>query len=125
MAQLRLREDNPRKYVQTLKCGQLRRGESAELSADNIVSYLGSPQFDVILSEEEIEGLSDKKLALAQRLLGLNSREEVISTISPEKAPSGFVQKTKAIVNSVTPTLNRKVVTVETSDEADSAYESE
>ena len=79
-----LKESNPEKYVTTLKTGQLRRGESTELSADNIVSFLGAEQWEVTLSEEEVNGLSDRKLALAQRLLELESKEAVLKQLLPE-----------------------------------------
>ena len=82
MARLLLKESNPEKYVTTLKTGQLKRGESTELSADNIVAFLGLNNWEVTLTEEEVNGLNDKKLALAQRLLGLRSKEETIKYIT-------------------------------------------
>jgi len=133
MAQLRLSEDNPRKYVQTLKCGRLCRGESAELSADNAISYLGTRQFQVTLSAEEVNNLSDKKLALAQRLLRLETKESTIGALLPEEKPKTVVEKVTLAVTSATPsftktaktTLNKKVVKEEMSDEAILADDSE
>lgn len=125
MARLLLKESNPEKYVTTLKTGQLKRGESTELSADNIVAFLGLNNWEVTLTEEEVNGLSDKKLALAQRLLGLSSKEETLKYLLPEQKPKTVVQKVTSAVNSVTPTLNKKVTKEETSDEAILADESE
>ena len=125
MARLLLKESNPEKYVTTLKTGQLKRGESTELSADNIVAFLGLNNWEVTLTEEEVNGLSDKKLALAQRLLGLGSKEETLKYLLPEQKPKTVVQKVTSAVNSVTPTLNKKVTKEETSHEAVLADESE
>ena len=125
MARLLLKESNPEKYVTTLKTGQLKRGESTELSADNIVAFLGLNNWEVTLTEEEVNGLSDKKLALAQRLLGLSSKEETLKYLLPEQKPKTVVQKVTSAVNSVTPTLNKKVTKEETSDEAVLADDSE
>ena len=125
MARLLLKESNPEKYVTTRKTGRLKRGESAELSADNIVAFLGTEHWEVTLSEEEVNGLSDKKLALAQRLLGLGSKEETLKYLLPEQKPKTVVQKVTSAVNSVTPTLNKKVTKEETSDEAVLADDSE
>ena len=122
LARLLLKESNPEKYVTTLKTGQLRRGESTELSADNIVAFLGTSQWEVTLSEEEVNGLSDKKLALAQRLLGLESKEAVLKTLLPERT---IVKTVTSAVKSVTPSLNKKVIKEEPSDEATLADESE
>ena len=97
-------------------------GESIELSADCVVPFLGTTQWEVTLSEEEINGLSDKKLATAQRLLRLESKEEVLKTLLPEKT---IVQSVTSAVKSVTPTLNKKVTKEETSDEAILADDSE
>ena len=125
MARLLLKESNPEKYVTTLKTGQLKRGESTELSADNIVACLGLNNWEVTLTEEEVNGLNDKKLALAQRLLGLGSKEETLKYLLPEQKPKTVVQKVTSAVNSVTPTLNKKVTKEETSDEAVLADDSE
>ena len=125
MARLLLKESNPEKYVTTLKTGRLKRGESTELSANNIVAFLGTSHWEVTLSEEEVNGLSDKKLALAQRLLGLGSKEETLKYLLPEQKPKTVVQKVTSAVNSVTPTLNKKVTKEETSDEAVLADDSE
>jgi len=122
LARLLLKDSNPAKYVTTLKTGRLRRGESTELSADNIVSFLGTEHWEVTLSEEEVNGLSDKKLAMAQRLLRLKSKEAVLKTLLPEKT---IVQTVASTVKSVTPSLNKKVTKEETSDEAVLADESE
>jgi len=125
MARLLLKESNPEKYVTTLKTGRLKRGESTELSANNIVAFLGTSHWEVTLSEEEVNGLSDKKLALAQRLLGLGSKGETLKYLLPEQKPKTVVQKVTSAVNSVTPTLNKKVTKEKTSDEAVLADESE
>jgi hypothetical protein len=122
LARLLLKDSNPAKYVVTRKTGRLKRGESTELSADNVVSFLGTKQWEVTLSEEEVNGLSDKKLALAQRLLGLKSKEEVLKALLPEKT---IVQTVTSTVKSVTPSLNKKVTKEETSDEAKLADDSE
>ena len=122
MARLLLKDSNPAKYVVTRKTGRLKRGESTELSADNIVSFLGTEHWEVTLSEEEVNGLSDKKLALAQRLLRLKSKEAVLKTLLPEKT---IVQTVASTVKSVTPSLNKKVTKEETSDEAKLADDSE
>ena len=76
-------------------------------------------------TEEEVNGLNDKKLALAQRLLGLGSKEETLKYLLPEQKPKTVVQKVTSAVNSVTPTLNKKVTKEETSDEAVLADDSE
>ena len=122
MARLLLKDSNPAKYVVTRKTGRLKRGESTELSADNIVSFLGTEHWEVTLSEEEVNGLSDKKLALAQRLLRLKSKEAVLKALLPEKT---IVQTVASTVKSVTPSLNKKVTKEKTSDEAKLADDSE
>ena len=122
LARLLLKDSNPAKYVVTRKTGRLKRGESTELSADNIVSFLGTEHWEVTLSEEEVNGLSDKKLAMAQRLLRLKSKEAVLKTLLPEKT---IVQTVASTVKSVTPSLNKKVTKEETSDEAKLADDSE
>ena len=122
MARLLLKESNPEKYVTTLKTGRLKRGESTELSADNIVSFLGTEQWEVTLNEEEVNGLSDKKLALAQRLLRLESKEAVLKTLLPEKT---IVKTVTSAVKSVTPSLNKKVAKEQPSDKAILADKSE
>jgi hypothetical protein len=122
LARLLLKDSNPAKYVVTRKTGRLKRGESAELSADNIVSFLGTEHWEVTLSEEEVNGLSDKKLALAQRLLRLKSKEAVLKALLPEKT---IVKTVTSAVKSVTPSLNKKVTKEETSDEAILADDSE
>ena len=122
LARLLLKDSNPEKYVTTLKTGRLKRGDSTELSADNIVSFLGAEQWEVTLSEEEVNGLSDKKLALAQRLLRLESKEAVLKQLLPEKT---IVQTVTSAVKTVTPSLNKKVTKEKTSDEAVLADESE
>ena len=122
MARLLLKESNPEKYVTTLKTGQLRRGESTELSADNIVAFLGTSQWEVTLSEEEVNGLSDKKLALAQRLLRLESKEAVLKQLLPEKT---VIKTVTSAVKSVTPSLNKKVTKENISDKAILADKSE
>ena len=122
LARLLLKESNPGKYVSTLKTGQLRRGESTELSADNIVSFLGAEHWEVTLSEEEVNGLSDKKLALAQRLLRLESKEAVLKQLLPEKT---VIKTVTSAVKSVTPSLNKKVTKENISDKAILADKSE
>ena len=122
MARLLLKDSNPEKYVTTRKTGRLKRGESAELSANNIVAFLGTAHWEVTLSEEEVNGLSDKKLALAQRLLRLKSKEAVLKTLLPERT---IVKTVTSAVKSVTPSLNKKVTKEETSDEAILADDSE
>ena len=122
LARLLLKENNPEKYVTTLKTGRLKRGESTEFSADNIVSFLGTEHWEVTLSEEEVNGLSDKKLAMAQRLLRLKSKEAVLNTLLPERT---LVKTVTSAVKSVTPSLNKKVTKEETSDEAILADDSE
>ena len=126
MARLLLKDSNPEKYVTTRKTGRLKRGESAELSANNIVAFLGTAHWEVTLSEEEVNGLSDKKLALAQRLLRLKSKEEVLKALLPEKTiVKPVTSAVTSTVKSVAPTLNKKVTKEETSDEAILADDSE
>ena len=85
--------------------------------------YSNGHNFDeVTLSEEEVNGLSDKKLALAQRLLRLESKEAVLKQLLPEKT---IVKTVTSAVKSVTPTLNKKVILEQPSDEASLAHESE
>ena len=122
LARLLLKDSNPAKYVVTRKTGRLKRGESTDLSADNIVSFLGTEHWEVTLSEEEVNGLSDKKLAMDQRLLRLKSKEAVLKTLLPEKT---IFQTVASTVKSVTPSLNKKVTKEETSDEAKLADDSE
>ena len=62
---------------------------------------------------------------MAQRLLGLGSKEETLKYLLPEQKPKTVVQKVTSAVNSVTPTLNKKVTKEETSDEAVLADDSE
>lgn len=124
MARLLLTERHPNKY-EHLYFGRLKKGESKELSADAAVGFLGLSTWEVTLSEEEINGLSDKKLATAQRLLGLGSKEETLKHLLPEPEPKTVVQKVTSAVNSVKPTLNKKVIKEETSDEAVLADDSE
>ena len=121
MARLLLSENSPVKYA-NLYFGRLKRGESIELSANGVVPFLGTTQWEVTLSEEEVNGLSDKKLATAQRLLRLESKEAVLKTLLPEKT---IVKTVTSVVKSVTPSLNKKVTKEDTSDKAVLADESE
>ena len=100
----------------------------AEILLDTMQNSIISSDeaYDQQREQEEVNGLSDKKLALAQRLLRVKSKEEVLKALLPEKTIVKTVTSAvTSTVKSVAPTLNKKVTKEETSDEAILADDSE
>tara|TARA_Y100001973_G_scaffold44391_1_gene66094 strand:- start:108 stop:497 length:390 start_codon:yes stop_codon:yes gene_type:complete len=102
----------------------LAKDVETEVHAKRAVSYLGDDTFKVVLSEEELDSLDEGSLAFGATLLGLEDGSKLKGKLLSKKKKSTVQKVTetvKAVTSSVTPTTTND----QSSDEADSADESE
>ena len=94
-----------------------------EVHAKRALSYLGDSSFKVVLSESELDALDEKSLAFGANLLGLDDSSKLKAALLPKKKSTA--QKVKETVKVVTSSVTPTTTNDQSSDEADSANESE
>jgi hypothetical protein len=100
-------------------------GEEVEVHPKRALCYLGcDEEFKITFTAEDLEVLSDDDLILGVQLLDLENASALRDTLVPLVRKT-TVQRVKETIASVTTSTNPTTTNDESSDEADSADESE
>ena len=94
-----------------------------EVSTKRALCYIGDPDFKLTFEAGELDDLSEAELLIGNQLLGLKTPEDVRKKLAPTKKTTTqkVVETVTAVTSIVTPTTTND----QSSEEAESADESE
>ena len=95
-----------------------------EINPKRALSFIKCADFRVEFEPGELDSFDDKSLETSARVLGLSNAKKVRATLAPS-AKKNIVQRVVNATTTPTPTEDEKSETVETSEDADSADDSD
>jgi hypothetical protein len=101
----------------------LSKGISAEITPQRALSFLNCVDFTVEFEPGELDSLSDGELQAGANIMEMSAKK-LRATLAPS-AKKNIVQRVVSATTTPTPTEDEKSETVETSEEADSADDSD